>query len=114
MFEDIRKNNIKTLFIVSGFIVMITLIIYYVCIAFDVSAPFAIFFALLFSVLSSFASYYNSDKIILAVTKARPATLEEDRKLVHIFEAIMESKVMNWHLHDFFRASLPAKIICCR
>lgn len=91
MFDDIKKNKRKTFFIISGFIIMITLIVYYLCMAFDFSAPTAIAIALIFSILSSFASYYNSDKIILSVTKARPATEEEDRKLVHIFEAIMIS-----------------------
>lgn len=91
MFDDIKKNKNKTLVIISGFIIMITLILYYICLAFDFNAPVAIFVALLFSILSCFASYYNSDKIILKVCKARPATLEEDKKLVHIFEAIMIS-----------------------
>ena len=91
MYNDIRKNKNKTAVIISGFVVMITLILYYICMACDIDAPVAITIALLFSIGSSFASYYNSDKIILKVTKARPATLEEDRKLVHIFEAIMIS-----------------------
>lgn len=59
--------------------------------AFDFSGPMAITIAMFFSVLSAFASYYNSDKIILSVTKARPATEEEDRKLVHILDALMIS-----------------------
>ena len=91
MFDDIKKNKRKTAFIISGFIIMITLILYYICIAFDLSSYFAITIALLFSIISCFASYYNSDKIILRTCKARPATLEEDRKLVHIFEALMVS-----------------------
>jgi len=91
MYDNIRKNKNKTLVIISGFIVMITLIVYYVCIAFDISAPGAITIALAFSIISSVASYYNSDKIILKATHARPATEEEDRSLVHIFDAIMIS-----------------------
>lgn len=91
MFDDIKKNKRKTFFIISGFIIIITLIVYYLCMAFDFSGPTAVAIALIFSILSSFVSYYNSDRIILSVTKARPATEEEDRKLVHIFEAIMIS-----------------------
>ena len=91
MLDDIKKNKRKTAFIISGFIIMITLILYYICMAFDLNSSFAITIALLFSILSCFASYYNSDKIILKACKARPATLEEDRKLVHIFEALMIS-----------------------
>ena len=91
MFDNIRKNKNKTIIIVSGFLVMISLIVYYVCMAFDISAPIAISIALIVSIISSFLSYYNSDKIILKATHARPATLEEDRKLVQIFEALMIS-----------------------
>ena len=91
MFEDIKKNKVKSGVIVSGFIIIITLIIYYIAMAFDFSGPMAITIAMFFSVLSAFASYYNSDKIILSVTKARPATEEEDRKLVHILDALMIS-----------------------
>lgn len=91
MFDSIRKNKNKTFIIVSGFVVMITLILYYICMALDVSAPVAITIALIFSIFSTFASYYNSDKIILRATHARPASEEEDRFLVHIFDAIMLS-----------------------
>ena len=91
MFEDIKKNKIKSGFIVSGFILIITLVVYYIAMALDVSGPMAITIAMLFSIITSFASYYNSDKIILSVTKARPANEEEDRKLVHILDALMLS-----------------------
>lgn len=91
MFEDIKKNKVKSGFIVSGFIIMITLIVYYIAMAFDFSGPMAITIAMLFSVITAFASYYNSDKIILSVTKARPANQEEDLKLVHILDALMIS-----------------------
>lgn len=91
MFEDIKKNKIKSGFIVSGFIIMITLIVYYIAMAFDCSGPMAITIAMIFSIITAFASYYNSDKIILSVTKARPANEEEDLKLVHILDALMIS-----------------------
>ena len=91
MFDSIRKNKNKTFIIISGFIVMITLIVYYICQNFNISGTGAISIALMFSIVSSFLSYYNSDKIILAATRARPATEEEDRFLVHIFDAIMIS-----------------------
>lgn len=91
MFEDIRKNKRKSIFIVFGFVLIITLILYYICMAFDISGPMAITISLVFSILASFASYYNSDKIILSVTKARPATEEEDKKIINILEGLMIS-----------------------
>lgn len=91
MFEDIRKNKRKSIFIVFGFVLIITLILYYICMAFDISGPIAITISLLFSIIASWASYYNSDKIILSVTKARPATEEEDKKIINILEGLMIS-----------------------
>ena len=42
MFEDVRKNKMKSIFIIFGFILMITLIVYYISIAFDLYAPVAL------------------------------------------------------------------------
>ena len=90
MFQDIRRNKIKTGIIVSIFIIMLTLIIYYICMAFELG-PVSIVIALLFSILSAWSSYYYSDKIILSMNKARPATKEENQKLVNILDALVVS-----------------------
>lgn len=90
MFEDIRKNKIKTGFIVSIFLLVITLIVYYVCIAFDLG-PSSILIALIISSISSFVTYFSCDKIVLASCKARPATKAEDQKLVNILDALIIS-----------------------
>ena len=88
MLEDIRRNKLKTSLIVSVFIVVITLIVYYVCIYFDFGYM-SIGFALVFSIISAWASYYNSDKIVLSLNRARPATHEEDQKLVNILDSLV-------------------------
>ena len=72
MYEDIKKNKMKTGIVVFAFLTMITLIIYYVCHALDLG-EFSIIFALIFSIISTIATYYNCDKIVLASVKARPA-----------------------------------------
>ena len=90
MIEDVKRNKIKTSFIVFAFILVITLILYYIGVYFDFG-PFAIIFALGFSIISAWASYYNSDKIVLSLNKARPATHEEDQKLVNILDSLMAS-----------------------
>lgn len=88
MYDDIRKNKIKTGIIVFLFLTMITLIIYYLCYAFGYS-EYAIVIALIFSIISTIATYYNCDKVVLASVKARPATKEEDQKLTNILEGLM-------------------------
>ena len=49
----------------------------------------SIVIALIFSIGSAWASYYYSDKIVLSLNKARPATKEEDQKLVNILDSLM-------------------------
>lgn len=88
MFENIRKNKIQSGFIISIFIVVITLIVYYICHALKLGT-FSIVFALAFSILTAWGSYYYSDRIVLALNRARPATKEEDLKIVNILDALM-------------------------
>ena len=88
MFESIKRNKIESGIIVGIFILVITLIVYYICNALELGT-FSIVIALIASIASAWSSYYYSDKIVLSVNKARPATKEEDQKLVNIFDALM-------------------------
>ncbi len=88
MFENIRKNKIESGIIISIFIVVITLIVYYICHALELGT-LSIVIALIFSIASAWGSYYYSDKIVLSLNKARPATKEEDLKLVNILDSLM-------------------------
>ena len=90
MYEDIRRNKIKTGIIISIFIFIITLIVYYICMAFDLGAV-SIVIALAFSIASAWSSYYYSDRIILSLNRARPATPEENKQLVNILDGLMVS-----------------------
>ena len=88
MFKMQKKNKFESGIIVSIFIVLITLIVYYICYAFDLGI-FSIVIALIFSIGTAWATYYNCDKIVLKTSRARPATKEEDLKLVNILDALM-------------------------
>ena len=90
MFRDVRKNKIESGIIISIFIIVITLIVYYICNALELGSA-SIIVALIFSIASAWGSYYYSDKIVLSINKARPATKEEDLKLVNILDALMVS-----------------------
>lgn len=90
MFESIKRNKIESGIIVTIFTIVITLIIYYICHALELGT-LSIFIALTFSIASAWGSYYYSDKIVLSMSKARPATREEDLKLVNILDALMVS-----------------------
>ena len=90
MYQDIRNNKIKTGFIVSLFVIVIALIIYYICMAFDLGYM-SIIIAMIFSIASAWASYYYSDKIVLSINKAHPASSEQYQKLNNILDGLMVS-----------------------
>ena len=90
MFEDIKRNKIKSWLIVFTFLIFISLIIYYICMALDLGST-SIVIAMTFSILSTWGSYYYSDRIVLSLNKARPATKEENLKLVNILDSLVIS-----------------------
>ena len=88
MFRNTKKNKIESGIIIGIFIIAITLIVYYICHAFNLGS-FSIVVALVFSIATAWGSYYYSDKIVLASCKARPATKEENLQLVNILDSLM-------------------------
>ena len=90
MYEDIRNNKIKTGVIVCIFLVVIALIIYYICMAFDLGI-YSIIIAMVFAIATSWASYYYSDKIVLSVNRAHEAPPEIQVKLNNILDGLMIS-----------------------
>lgn len=90
MFEDIKKNKIKSWFIVLLFLAFIAVIVYYICMALDLG-ELSIIIAMIFAIVSTWGSYYYSDKIVLKLNNARSATKEEDLKLVNILDSLVIS-----------------------
>lgn len=93
MYEDIKRNKIKTGMVVTIFMTLVMLAIYGICYYMDLG-EFSIIIAMCFSILSTIATYYNCDKIVLASVKARPATKEEDLQLTNILEGLMVASGM--------------------
>ena len=96
MYEDIKRNKIKTNIVISIFLIMISFVVYFVCYMLDLG-ELSLIIAFVFSVISTFATYYNCDKIVLMSVRAREVTREEDLKLTNILDALM------------ITADLPAK-----
>lgn len=90
MFEDIKRNKRKSWFIIFLFLICISLIVYYICMALDLG-PMSIVIAMIFSIATTWGSYYYSDKIVLKLNKARPATKEENSRLVNILDSLVVS-----------------------
>ena len=87
MFDVSKKNKTKTFFIVSIFVILLTFLIYFLLTYFDFG-PLAAIIAIIFSIMSSWAAYYNSDKIVLSLNGARPATREENQKMYESLEGL--------------------------
>ncbi len=83
--RDVRNNKIESFFIVSIFVIVIMIGVYFVCLAFDFG-PFSAIIALVVSSIIAFISYYNSDKIVLTLNGARPATEEQDKLISTILD----------------------------
>lgn len=85
---DVRKNKRKTFFIITIFFVIVALFIYFLSLWLFDNTALAVIIGVLFSFITSFISYYNSDKIVLSLNKARIATKEEYRQLNDILEGL--------------------------
>lgn len=83
--KEVRDNKISSFFIISLFIIFITLIVYFICMYLDLGI-ISVIIAMLFSSITAFISYYNCDKMVLSLSGARPATEEQDRLLSSILD----------------------------
>jgi heat shock protein HtpX len=75
-YQLVDSNKRKSLLVIAGFILFVFAAVYVMAQAFDFGLSF-VGVALIISGIMSFASYYYSDKIILSISGARPATREE-------------------------------------
>lgn len=77
VYEQIDSNKRRSFLIMVLFIVFVVGVVWVFNQAFDFG-PGAVGLALIFSGMMSFASYYWSDKIILSISGARPASKKTD------------------------------------
>jgi heat shock protein HtpX len=77
VYEQIDNNKRRTFLIMAGFIFFVVGFIYLLGQALKTD-PGIIFFAIIFSLVSSIGSYFWGDKIILSISKAKPATKKEN------------------------------------
>jgi heat shock protein HtpX len=95
MYENIASNRRRTAFIIVLFVMFIGALGYAIGIYFDyrygINGGYSILlmiFALIIAVAVSFASYYGSDKMVLALTRATPLSREEDTRVYYIVEGL--------------------------
>lgn len=85
--KAVRDNKIQSYTIIAGFLVIVALFIYFVCYLLDFGI-WSVIIAFGFSVSSCIISYYNCDKLVLAMNGARPATKEQDLLLTTLLDGL--------------------------
>ncbi len=76
-YSSISQNKRRSFLIMFLFTSFIAISVYFASYAFDLN-PSIVPIALILGGFTSFISYWFSDKIILTISRARPATKEED------------------------------------
>ena len=87
IYDHIQKNKRSTVVIITIFVVIISLIGFTMGELYD--PGFGLFYtgiALVFSGVSSFVSFYNSDKIVLAISKAKEVPFEQNQYLHNLVD----------------------------
>lgn len=84
IYNQADKNTRLTWIYITGFLVFVITVGYIFAGAMNNSL--ILYIAVIFSVLMSFGSYWWSDKIVLAMSKAKPVTHENAREIYHIVE----------------------------
>ena len=90
-YQLVRKNKQRSFFIISFFIIFITGAAYLMATGFDYPLSF-VGWAFIFSGLSSFFSYYFSDKIILSISGAKEANRKEHFDFYTVAENLANSQ----------------------
>jgi heat shock protein HtpX len=84
LYTQSDSNRRKTWLLLAVFFVVIVLIGYVFSYEFD--SPAVLYGAVIFSVVFSFFSYWYSDKMVLAMSKAQALDLENGREIYHVVE----------------------------
>jgi heat shock protein HtpX len=87
--DEISRNKRNSYLLVFFFVMLIGLVGYGIGFLFSPGWAFIILsFAIFLAIVEVVFSYYYSDRIVLAATKARPATESEHRYLIRTIEAL--------------------------
>lgn len=84
LYNQADKNTRLTWLYITGFLVFVIGVGYVFAGAMNNSG--ILYFAVIFSVLMSFGSYWWSDKIVLAMSNAKEVTHEDGREIYHLVE----------------------------
>jgi heat shock protein HtpX len=87
LYEQVAQNKRRSVLLVAGFVLFVALVVA----AFDLvlgGGPIGLAIALPIAAITAFASYWKSDRIALAVSRAHPADEEQYARLHNIVEGL--------------------------
>jgi heat shock protein HtpX len=84
LYTQAEKNIRKTWILMTSFLIFIIFLGWIFSQAFD--SPLILYIAVFFAFFQSFVSYWYSDKIVLAMTRARPIEKKDNSELYRIVE----------------------------
>ncbi|MEL6889994.1 MAG: M48 family metallopeptidase [Actinomycetota bacterium] len=87
MFELIRANKRRSVFLVAGFVAVVALVGAAIGLLVG-NGPVFTLVALVISAIIAFTSYWKADKIALAVSRAKPADPREYQRLHNLVEGL--------------------------
>ncbi|UCC68524.1 MAG: zinc metalloprotease HtpX [Armatimonadota bacterium] len=87
MFDEIAGNRRRSYLLLFVFVLLIAGIVYAFGLYFELGQYFVVP-AVIFALLMSWGSYYYSDKIVLAMSSAKPVTREEEPYLWNTVEGL--------------------------
>lgn len=87
MYEQISSNKRKSVFLIFFFLVLIFLLSWVFAQLFEFGR-YAYVLAIVLAVVMTFGSYYASDKLVLAVSKAKPVSQQDYPHLYNVVEGL--------------------------
>ncbi len=84
LYNNVSSNKRKTWVLLFGFSIFIILVAYVFATA--MNEPAILYGVVVFSIISSFVSYWWSDKIVLAMSGAQEVVHDSNKELFHIVE----------------------------
>jgi len=84
LYTQAEKNVRKTWILITSFLIFVIFLGWLFSQIFE--NPVILYFAVILATLQSFISYWYSDKIVLATTRAKPVSKEENPQLYRIVE----------------------------
>lgn len=87
MYDQVAQNKRRSAVLIAGFVLLVVAVAF----AFDIlngGGPWVLVGALVFAGVSAFLSYWKSDTVALAVSRAKPADPQEYARLHNLIEGL--------------------------